>query len=84
MASPAVIDKRKRSGLQGKAPSVPPAAYSIAEFCSAHRISVDHYFALQRKGEGPKVMKAGARTLISVESAEAWRRAREAASAAAE
>ena len=84
MASPAISDKRKRSGLQGKAPSVSPAAYSIAEFCAAHRFSIDFYFRLQRDGIGPRVMRIGGRTLISHEAAEAWRRDREAATAAAE
>jgi hypothetical protein len=53
------------------------AAYSIQQFCEAHNISVDLYFKLQRQGLGPKTMKVGSRTLISAESAAAWRRARE-------
>jgi hypothetical protein len=53
------------------------AAYSIEQFCQAHGISIDLYFKLQRQGLGPKTMKAGARTLISVEAAAEWRRARE-------
>jgi hypothetical protein len=56
---------------------IPPAAYTISEFCQAHRISVDFYFNLQRRGLGPKVMRLGRRTLISVEAAAQWRRERE-------
>jgi hypothetical protein len=84
MASPEVIGRKLRPGAQtkGKAPSlrgppVPAACYSIREFCDAHRISIDHYFKLQREGLGPRIMKAGARTLISLEAAAEWRRARE-------
>jgi hypothetical protein len=56
------------------------AAYSIEQFCTAHGISIDLYFKMQRQGLGPKTMKAGSRTLISVEAAAEWRRARELAS----
>lgn len=59
-------------------PHVEPMVYSIEEFCEAHRISVQTYFRLCRAGEGPEVMKVRGRTLISMEAAAAWRRAREA------
>jgi hypothetical protein len=52
-------------------------AFSMGEFCAAHRISTDYYLKLQRKGLGPVIMKVGGRTLISVEAAADWRRARE-------
>jgi hypothetical protein len=81
MAPPGVTGRKLRPGAQtsGKAPSArgPPACYSIREFCDAHRISIDHYFKLQREGLGPRIMKAGARTLISLEAAADWRHARE-------
>ncbi|PSO16792.1 hypothetical protein C7G41_36280 [Bradyrhizobium sp. MOS002] len=54
-----------------------PKAYSIKQFCEAHSISVDTYFRMQRAASGPVRMKVGARTLISVEAAAAWRRERE-------
>jgi hypothetical protein len=78
MSRPAVAS-RKTSLNQGSPAPTPIAAYSIHEFCFAHRISVDHYFALQRAKLGPDVMKVGARTLISVEAAARWREQREAA-----
>jgi hypothetical protein len=53
------------------------SAYSIEQFCDAHGISTDLYFKMQRQGLGPKTMRVGSRTLISVESAAEWRRARE-------
>src|SRR6202035_4491100 len=48
-------------------------AFSIKQFCELHGISLDFYFKLQRRGLGPKVMRVGARTLISQESAAEWR-----------
>ena len=52
-------------------------ALSIREFCSAHAISQGLYFKLKKQGEGPREMKLGARTLITLESAAEWRRERE-------
>jgi hypothetical protein len=84
MARADVAGRKTRPSAQAKTKaqlakdsSIPPAAYSIAEFCIAHRISVDFYFRLQRDGLGPKVMRIGGRTIISNEAAFAWRRARE-------
>src|SRR5262249_57344238 len=53
-------------------------AMSIAEFCRLHGISEDMFYKMKRDGWGPATMKVGSRTLISVESAAAWRREREA------
>lgn len=58
----------------------PRAAFTIAEFCEAHRISVAMYFKLRDAGLGPRVMRAGRRVTISFEAAADWRRAREEAS----
>jgi hypothetical protein len=52
-------------------------AMSIHAFCVRHDISEDLFFKMQREGWGPAVMRVGARTLISVESAADWRRERE-------
>ena len=58
-------------------------AFSIEQFCAAHGgISQAFFHKLVSEGRGPKLMKVGARTLISVEAAAAWRRAREDATAA--
>jgi hypothetical protein len=57
----------------------PIAAFSIREFCAAHRISQSMYYKLRNMGLGPREMQVGARRLISQESAAEWRRAREAA-----
>ena len=53
---------------------VPPACYSVRDFCIAHSISEDMFFKMQRQGLTPKTMKVGARTLISMEAAAEWRR----------
>ena len=79
--------KRQRHREQEQRP--PPSgaevigAFSIEQFCAAHGgISQAFFHKLVSEGRGPKLMKVGARTLISVEAAAEWRRAREAATAA--
>ena len=61
-----------------RGPPVPAAAYSIREFCVAHRLSESMYFKLRNQGLGPDEMSVGSRRIISFEAAERWRRAREA------
>ena len=53
------------------------AALSVFGFCVAHGLSRSLFYRLLRSGAGPRVMKCGRRTLISVEAAQRWRRARE-------
>ena len=48
--------------------------FSVAEFCREHGISRGLFYRLLRENCGPRVMKAGRRTLISHEAAEEWRR----------
>jgi predicted DNA-binding transcriptional regulator AlpA len=57
-------------------------AYSVDEFCRSHGICRATFYNLRKAGDGPVEMKIGARTLISVEAAEAWRRRMEAGVAA--
>jgi hypothetical protein len=52
--------------------------YTVAEFCSAHRISRSKLYQLWQAGEGPRVIVVGTRKLISTEAAAAWRATREA------
>ena len=56
-------------------------AFTIREFCQAHRISLAFYYKMKSEGWGPTEMWAGSRILISFEAATAWRRAREMAAA---
>lgn len=52
---------------------MPTGAYSIVEFCRAHRVSRAFFYVLQKRGEGPTVIKVGKRTLVSDEAAKDWR-----------
>ena len=66
-----------------RAPNHSPtrAAFSVDEFCAAHGISRVLFYKLLKAGTGPRVMKLGARTLISTEAAADFRRRMEEAAA---
>jgi hypothetical protein len=51
--------------------------YTIEGFCRDHNISRATFYNLAKLGQGPRIMKVGARTLISEEAAAAWRREQE-------
>lgn len=71
-------NKRQQQPQQQQAPpeAAVIGAYSIEGFCKAHGgLSESMFHKLCRKGRGPAVMKVGTRTLISAESAAAWRQA---------
>lgn len=72
---------RNRTGLPAQ---VLPAAFTVSEFCSAHRISRALFYILARDGRAPTIFKCGRRTLISVEAAKDWRQRLEATSEAAQ
>lgn len=55
----------------------PRAAFTVPEFCEAHRISQAKYYEMKKHGWGPVEMQVGRRRLISYEAASAWRRERE-------
>jgi hypothetical protein len=50
-----------------------PVVYTVPEFINAHKISRAVFYKLLKLGLGPKLMKVGARTLITAESAQEWR-----------
>lgn len=58
-------------------PSVPRGTYTVRQFCDAHHIGPTFFYDLVKTGRGPRLMKVGKRTLISVEAAADWRRAQE-------
>jgi len=69
---------------RGFRPSVKPAAetpnfdaYSVDQFCRRHSISVAMFYKMRAQGLAPVEFKVGTRTLISRESAAAWRAERE-------
>jgi hypothetical protein len=67
----------QRSAHQARGP--PKLAMSVAEFCLLHSISIGFFYELLKRGEGPRIMKVGLRTLVSVEEAARWRAMRTAA-----
>jgi hypothetical protein len=70
---------RKKVVLKATEPEVPRAAYSIPEFCKAHRICEAFYYKMRAAGLGPREMRMLRKVTISVEAAAEWRRARETA-----
>jgi predicted DNA-binding transcriptional regulator AlpA len=54
-------------------------AWTIDEFCQAHAISRATFYNLLKRGTGPRVMKVGARTLVSETAAAEWRQQMESA-----
>jgi len=69
---------RKRThARRAELPLYELGAYNVLGFCLAHGISRSTFYAQLTAGQGPRIMKVGARTLISVEAAQSWRRARE-------
>lgn len=68
----------RHDATQDKSP-IDRAAYGVVEFAEAHGMSRAHLYNLWKDGLGPTAMRVGRRTLISRESAEAWRRRMEAA-----
>jgi len=51
------------------------AVYSVQEFCEAHDITKVLFYKMLKSGNGPRIMKVGTRTLISLDAAAEWRRA---------
>lgn len=49
-------------------------AFSIQQFCDTHSISRAKFYLLVNEGKAPLLMHVGRRVLISIESAEQWRR----------
>ena len=48
-------------------------AWTIDEFCQSHGISRATFYNLRKRGAAPRIMKVGARTLISADAAAEWR-----------
>jgi hypothetical protein len=71
------VKAKSRSDRNRREPPAAQLAYTVNEFCQAFRISERHYFNLRDANKGPKEFRVGRRVLISVESAQAWVKARE-------
>jgi hypothetical protein len=50
-------------------------AFTVAEFCDAHRISRSMLYELWNAGRGPRVIKIGVKNIITAEAAAEWRAA---------
>ena len=49
-------------------------AYNISRFCELHGpMSRAHFYKLLKAGRGPKVIKLGAKRMITIEAAKEWR-----------
>ena len=62
-----------RRAFEFASPALPRVAFTIKEFCKAHRISVSYYYELKKLGRAPREMMLGTRRIISAEAASAWR-----------
>jgi hypothetical protein len=51
-------------------------AYTIPEFCAAHRICRATFYNLLKDGEAPQRTKVRGKYIIEAEAAAEWRRAR--------
>jgi hypothetical protein len=70
--------KRQHHNRIRAPPSSDALAYSIPQFCLLNGgMSEALYYKIAAAGQGPKTFKVGNRTMISVEAARGWRRARE-------
>ena len=57
---------------EDKAPDTQRLAYTVAEFCAAHRISLSMYYKMRAAGTGPREGRAGTKYIISFANAAAW------------
>ena len=71
---------KRRTTRDEPVTTTPQLALTILQFCSAHGISEGFFYKLKKQGCGPREMKLGARTLITMEAAAEWRAQREAES----
>ena len=71
--------KKEEDGADAAPPLAPfpLLALTIQQFCEVFNISEGFYYKLKKKKLGPREMKVGTRTLITVEAAKAWGRERE-------
>lgn len=56
-------------------------AQDVNTFCETYGISRSMFYKLQRQGKGPRLLKIGKRTLVTIEAAEQWQQDMEQANA---
>jgi hypothetical protein len=70
-----VAPAEKKKGERKRRKLGPPShAFTVQEFCDAHRISRSQYYELKKLGRGPAETRALDKIIITQESAAAWRR----------
>jgi hypothetical protein len=75
--------KRERTAHKRWSRNRPPgAAHTQLSFCENNAISESKYRQLKRDGKGPREIELDGRIIITPESESAWRREREAETAA--
>lgn len=47
-------------------------AVTVSQFCERYRIGRTHFYQLLKDGKGPRLMKAGRRTLVSAKAESDW------------
>jgi hypothetical protein len=72
-----IAPKKKKKKLAPVVLVPNAAAYTIPEFCEAHRISESMYYKIRADGLGPREARAFTKVIITKEAAADWRRARE-------
>jgi hypothetical protein len=75
MSAKAAVKNRRVRTAEATA-DIPRAAYTVSEFCAAHRISEGFYYKLKLQGLAPRETRLLGKILISMEDAAAWRKAR--------
>ena len=56
-------------------------ANTVSQFCDANNVSRTLFYELLKRGKGPRIFKAGRRTLVSTEAGADWRAQMEAEAA---
>ena len=74
------LEDLSKSGHAGGNRETERAAYTVSEFCAAHRISRSKLYQLWAMGAGPRFIHIGSKKIITVEAAADWRRRGEAVS----
>jgi excisionase family DNA binding protein len=69
------MEKVAQMKSRAKCPDLIPVkpVYSVKELCCQLGISRALFYRLLQEGKGPRILKAGKRTLITNEAAEEWK-----------
>src|SRR5262245_55651675 len=71
-ALPMVLEQSDHAESENKGSAPQRFAYSIDEAAAGLGCSRSHFFNLLRRGEGPRIFRAGRRTMVSSSEMSAW------------